>query len=79
MKRVLLSALAAAALTGLAAAPAGAAPDPSNPETGSTAIDAGSGLLYAGSAAIVNPIVGNLIRSLCTMSTGDAICGLRDL
>ncbi|MBL1075622.1 hypothetical protein JK358_14575 [Nocardia sp. 2] len=79
MKRILLTAVAAAALGSLAAAPASAAPSPGNPETGSAVIDVGSSALQAGSAAIVTPIVGNLIRSLCTMSTGDPICGLRDL
>ncbi|UGT39200.1 hypothetical protein LTV02_24280 [Nocardia yamanashiensis] len=83
MSRLLTKTLAAVALstaiTGLAAAPAHADVTLPPRTTGSAGVDAGSTALQAGSAAIVTPIVGTLIRSLCTLSTGDPICGLHDL
>ncbi|WP_067716504.1 hypothetical protein [Nocardia yamanashiensis] len=75
----LAAAALSAALIGMAAAPAAADPELPPRGTGSAGVDAGSTVLQAGSAAIVTPIVGTLIRSLCTLSTGDPICGLHDL
>ncbi|MGW4351214.1 hypothetical protein ACWELJ_03890 [Nocardia sp. NPDC004582] len=79
VSKVLAAVALSAGLAGIAAAPANADVTLPPRGTGSAAIDGGSSVLQAGSSAIVTPIVGTLIRSLCTMSTGDPICGLHDL
>lgn len=79
VSKVLAAVALSTAIAGLAAVPANADVTLPPRTTGSAGVDTGSALLQAGSAAIVTPIVGTLIRSLCTMSTGDPICGLHDL
>ncbi|MEU1207771.1 hypothetical protein [Nocardia sp. NPDC005825] len=79
VSKVLAAVAISTAIAGIAAAPANADVTLPPRTTGSAGVDAGSTVLQAGSSAIVTPIVGMLIRSLCTLSTSDPTCDLPDL